>query len=310
MSVSPSLWLKKTSTELGFFQCGIARATRLEEDAARLEAWLHKGFHGEMQYMERYFDQRCDPRLLVDGAKSVITLLFNYYPEKKQDERLPKISCYAYGTDYHEVIRKKLKELLFRMQEQWGNIQGRGFVDSAPVLERSWALRSGLGWIGKNGNLITRQQGSFFFIATLIVDLELDYDPPFSGDYCGTCTRCIDACPTQAILLHREIDGSRCISYFTIELKNQIPEQSNPWNDWIFGCDSCMDVCPWNRFSKPHQEPAFEPLQEIMQFSVSDWMSLGEESFRHIFKHSPLKRSGYQGILRNLRFVKKDETNR
>lgn len=298
-------YIKQLSTQLGFNYCGIARAERLSDDAKRLEQWLAKGFHGSMQYMERHFDLRTDPRLLVPGARSVITLLMNYFPAQEQAAQAPKISKYAWGKDYHEVIRKKLNELLSCIQTDIGAVNGRGFVDSAPVLERSWAKRSGLGWIGKNGNLITKKNGSFFFIATIVCDLDLEPDPPLVTDHCGSCTRCVDACPTEAILPNREIDGSKCISYYTIELKDAfIPAAAQEkFEGWMFGCDVCQDVCPWNRFSKPTTEPGFEPLHEILQFSLSDWQALTEENFRKIFKDSPLKRAGFKGILRNLNAV-------
>lgn len=297
--------VKKTAFEAGFDFCGIAEAVFLEEDARRLEAWLNKGYHGQMQYMANHFDLRTNPKLLVPGAKSVITLLKNYYPSQQQAPYVPKISKYAYGQDYHTVIRKQLNQMLEILRQQAGNIEGRGFVDSAPVLERSWALRSGLGWIGKNGNLITRQAGSFFFIATLITDLPLQPDPPFVKDYCGTCTRCIDACPTEAILPDKTIDGSRCISYFTIELKEAlIPhDMQGRFDNWMFGCDTCQDVCPWNRFSQPHNEPAFAASEAILHFSEAEWAGLTEEMFNNLFKHSPLKRAKWKGIQRNLKFL-------
>lgn len=303
--MNPTMFIKQLAATLGFDYCGIARATQLDEDARRLESWLNKGMHGGMQYMENHFDKRIDPRKLVDGAKSVITLLFNYFPEQQQREDAPKVSKYAYGQDYHEVIRARLKTMLAAMQEQFGAVQGRGFVDSAPVLERAWAARSGLGWIGKNGNLIHKQAGSFFFIATLITDLELEYDGPVA-DFCGTCTRCLDACPTAAIVAPGVIDGSRCISYFTIELKELlIPDtMKGQFDNWFFGCDTCQDVCPWNRFSKANTEQAFTPLPQILNFSTSDWEEMTEESFKEIFRHSPLKRSKFAGIRRNLSFWK------
>ncbi len=251
-------FIKRIAAETGFDYCGIARAEPLDEDARRLERWLNKGMHGSMGYMENHFDMRVDPGKLVPGAKSVITLLLNYLPDREQAHPIPKISKYAYGNDYHEVIKSKLKCLLQSIKDNIGEVNGRGFVDSAPVLERSWAVKSGLGWIGKNGNLLTRKAGSFFFIATLIVDLELEYDDPFAKDYCGTCRKCIDACPTAAIGEDKVVDGSKCISYFTIELKDSlIPvEMKGKFDDWMFGCDTCQDVCPWNRFSKPGMEPA------------------------------------------------------
>ena len=257
--------------------------------------------------MEKHFDLRIDPTRLVPGARSVITLLLNYYPAQTQLPQAPKIAKYAYGEDYHEIIRTKLQELLRLTSARVGAVNGRGFVDSAPVLERSWALRSGLGWLGKNGNLINKGSGSFFFIATLITDLELDYDNPFAKDYCGSCTRCIDSCPTDAILPGKEIDAGKCISYFTIELKDQLIPDSmkGRFEDWMFGCDVCQDVCPWNRFSRPNHEPGFVPVQEILQFSLRDWNELTEESFKNIFRHSPLKRAKYAGIKRNLAFIQK-----
>lgn len=258
-----------------------------------------------MQYMQNHFDLRVDPAKLVPGAKSVITLLLNYYPLHSQPENAPKIAKYAYGNDYHKVIRDKLKLLLQQIKENIGEVNGRGFVDSAPVLERSWAVNSGLGWIGKNGNLLTKQNGSFFFIATLIVDLELEYDDAFAKDYCGSCTKCIDACPTEAILPDKVVDGSKCISYFTIELKEALlpGEMKGKFDNWMFGCDTCQDVCPWNRFSKPTNEIKFTPLPEVLNFSTSDWEALTEESFKKIFQQSPLKRSKYNGIKRNLKFI-------
>lgn len=291
---------------MGFSYCGIARAEALTDDARRLEAWLKQDMHGSMQYMENHFDLRVDPRKLVPGAKSVITLLQNYFPEQQQKENTPHIAKYAFGKDYHEVIRAKLKNLLLLLNEQIGEIQGRGFVDSAPVLERTWALRSGVGWIGKNGNLITKQNGSFYFIATLIVDIELAYDDPFAKDFCGSCRKCIDSCPTDAILNNKVIDGSKCISYFTIELKEAlIPnEMKGKFDNWLFGCDVCQDVCPWNRFSKPHHETAFTPIPEILNLSTKEWEALTEETFNTVFKHSPLKRAKFKGIQRNLSFIK------
>lgn len=298
--------VKKTAAMLGFDYCGIARAMPLDDDARRLERWLQKGMQGSMHYMENYFDLRIDPARLVPGAKSVITLMQNYFPGKQQSTAAPKISKYAYGKDYHEVIREKLQQLLKQLKTTIGDIQGRGFVDSAPVLERTWAQRSGLGWIGKNGNLLTKQSGSFYFIATLITDLELEYDDPFAKDYCGTCTRCIDACPTEAILPGKVVDGSKCISYFTIELKEMlIPgEMKGKFDNWLFGCDVCQDVCPWNRFSKPNSETAFTPLAEILNLNTREWEQMTEERFRKIFKDSPLKRAKFNGIQRNLKFIK------
>jgi len=262
--------------------------------------------HGTMQYMENHFDLRIDPAKLVPGAKSVITFLLNYFPEQGQVEDAPKIARYAYGTDYHEVIRGKLTSLLAQIKTLIGEVNGRGFVDSAPVLERSWAQRTGLGWVGKNGNLINKKSGSFFFIATLIVDLELEYDDPYAKDYCGSCTRCIDHCPTGAILPGKVVDGSKCISYFTIELKNALipDEMKGKFDNWMFGCDVCQEVCPWNRFSSPHSTASFSPIPEVLNFTTNDWEALTEEQFKKVFKNSPLKRSKYSGIRRNLAFIK------
>jgi len=300
-------FIKQTATKLGFDYCGIARAQMLDEDARRLEKWLNNGYHAGMHYMENHFDLRVDPTKLVPGAQSVITLLLNYYPEQQQTESVPKIAKYAYGKDYHELIREKLHAMIQLIKLNIGEINGRGFVDSAPVLERSWASRSGLGWIGKNGNLINKQSGSFFFIATLITDLALACDAPMVKDYCGTCTKCIDACPTNAIESNKVVDGSKCISYFTIELKDQlIPEKmKGQWSDWLFGCDVCQDVCPWNRFSTPTAEQGFSPIHEILNFSLKDWEEMTEDAFKTIFRNSPLRRSKYTGIQRNLRFISK-----
>lgn len=294
--------VKNMARNLGFEFCGIAAAKPLDEDARRLEDWLNKGFHGKMSYMERHFDLRVNPKKLVPGAKSVITLLLNYYPAQQQQPETPRIAKYAFGKDYHEVIREKLNVFLANLKQELGDIEGRGFVDSAPVLERSWAQQSGLGWIGRNGNLITKEAGSFYFIATLITDLELIPDDPFAKDYCGSCRRCIDACPTDAILEDKVIDGSRCISYFTIELKDALipePFKSN-LEGWAFGCDTCQDVCPWNRFSKPHTQEAFQPIPEILNLSRNEWMEMTEENFKRIFKESPLKRTKWKGMMRNL----------
>ena len=298
-------WIKQIASDCGFDYCGIAKAERLEDDARRLEKWLSKGLHGSMQYMEKYFDLRIDPAQLVPGAKSVITLMKNYFPAEHQNADTPKIAKYAYGNDYHEVIKEKLNLFLERAKEKIGNIQGRGFVDSAPVLERTWALRSGMGWIGKNGMIINKNAGSFFFIATLIIDVELLYDAPYVKDFCGTCTKCIDACPTDAILPNKVLDGSKCISYFTIELKDMLlpEEMKGKFDNWMFGCDVCQDVCPWNRFSKPHNEEAFRPIPEILDLNTREWAEMTEDSFRKIFKNSPLKRTKFKGIQRNLKFI-------
>lgn len=297
--------VKEAARQLGFSYCGIARAEQLDEDARRLEAWLRQGMHGSMRYMENHFDLRIDPRKLVPGAKSVITLLQNYYPEQKQETGIPKIAKYAYGQDYHDVIRAKLHSFLAQINGSIGEIQGRGFVDSAPVLERTWAVKSGAGWIGKNGNLINKQTGSFYFIATLIVDIALQYDDPLAKDFCGSCRKCIEACPTEAIGNNKVIDGSKCISYFTIELKDAlIPEQmKGKFDNWLFGCDVCQDICPWNRFSKAHSEPAFTPIPEILNLGTREWEALSEDAFARIFKGSPIKRAKYKGIKRNLSFI-------
>lgn len=297
--------IKQEAQRLGFDTCGIAKAMQLDDDARKLERWLNKGYHGGMQYMENYFDLRIDPRKLVPGAKSVITLLLNYYPSQQQNEEAPKVAKYAWGTDYHYVIKDKLNQLMAYINEHIGEVAGRGFVDSAPVLERSWAVNSGLGWVGKNGNLLTRN-GSFFFIATLITDLDLVADAPYATDYCGSCTRCIDACPTDAIVSPTEVDGSKCISYFTIELKDALipAEYHEKMGDWMFGCDICQDVCPWNRFAKAGNEPAFSPIPEILNLSLNEWEEMSEETFRKAFKNSPLKRSKFQGIQRNIKAIK------
>jgi epoxyqueuosine reductase len=298
-------FIKQTALQLGFEYCGIARAQRLDDDARRLENWLAKNMHGSMKYMENYFDLRTNPSLLVPGARSVITLLMNYFPSQEQQEGTPGISKYAFGKDYHEVIRAKMKTFLGLMRDEIGEINGRGFVDSAPVLERSWAQRSGLGWIGKNSMLISKQSGSFFFIATLITDLELDYDDPFAKDYCGSCTRCIDACPTDAILPGKVVDGSKCISYFTIELKDMlIPDsEKGKFDNWAFGCDVCQDVCPWNRFSKPTSEVEFTPIPELLNLSTREWEAMTEETFKKLFKESPISRTKWKGMQRNIKFI-------
>ena len=300
-----SLLIRQKAMQLGFMQCGISRAAFLEEEAKPLERWLSKGMHGEMSYMENYFDKRLDPRLLVDGAKSVISLLLNYYPDTKQlHDDAPKISRYAYGKDYHFVIKEKLAALHDYIREEIGNVNGRAFVDSAPVLDRAWAKKSGLGWIGKNANLIHPKAGSYFFIAELIVDIELDYDISIQN-YCGTCNRCVEACPTGAIIQPYVVDGSRCISYFTIELKDAIPvEQKGKFENWVFGCDICQEVCPWNRFAKPHQTTDFNPPTELMEMSGQEWHEITEGVLRKYFKNSAVKRTGYKGLKRNLEFIK------
>lgn len=297
--------IKQKAQELGFFYCGISKAEFLEEEALRLEAWLNQQRHGKMSYMENHFDKRLDPRLLVDGAKSVISLLLNYYTEEKQsDLSAPKISKYAYGEDYHDVIKEKLRQLMQFIETEIGEVSGRVFVDSAPVMDKAWAKKSGLGWIGKNSNLIHPKSGSFFFIAELIIDLELEADGPIK-DYCGTCTKCIDACPTDAIVEPYVVDGSKCISYLTIELKDALlpTEFKGKMDDWAFGCDVCQDVCPWNRFSLMHNEPRFKPSQNLLQLSKSDWHDLSEDVFNELFKLSAVKRTKFQGLKRNIDFT-------
>ncbi|RXR34046.1 tRNA epoxyqueuosine(34) reductase QueG [Flavobacterium piscinae] len=296
--------IKSEAKRLGFLSCGISKAGFLEEEAPRLEKWLNNNMNGHMRYMENHFDKRLNPTLLVDGAKSVISILLNYYPSKFQNEESYKISKYAYGQDYHFVIKEKLKELLHFIQTEIGEVSGRAFVDSAPVLDKAWAAKSGLGWIGKNTNLITQKVGSFYFIAELIVDLELDYDNP-TTDHCGSCTACIDACPTEAIVAPYVVDGSKCISYFTIELKENIPtEMKGKFDDWMFGCDVCQDVCPWNRFSKPHNEPLFQANHELLSFTKKDWEEITEDVFKNVFKNSAVKRTKLEGLRRNVEFLK------
>ena len=299
-----SNFIKAESKRLGFLSCGISKATFLEEEAPRLESWLNNNQHGEMKYMENHFDKRLNPTLLVDDAKSVISLLLNYYPSETQNADSYKISKYAYGQDYHFVIKEKLKELLYTIQTEIGEVSGRAFVDSAPVLDKVWAAKSGLGWIGKNSNLLTQQIGSFYFIAELVVDLDLDYDHA-TTDHCGTCTACIDSCPTEAIVAPYVVDGSKCISYFTIELKESIPlEMKGKMDDWIFGCDVCQDVCPWNRFSKSHDEPLFNPNPELLSMTKKDWDEITEDTFKTVFKNSAVKRTKIKGLQRNIRFLK------
>ncbi|WP_428230136.1 tRNA epoxyqueuosine(34) reductase QueG [Flavobacterium sp.] len=298
-----SKFIKSEAKRLGFLSCGISKAGFLEEEAPRLEKWLNNNHHGQMAYMENHFDKRLDPTLLVDDAKSVVSLLLNYYPEETQTQESFKISKYAYGQDYHFVIKEKLKEFLHSIQENIGDVSGRAFVDSAPVLDRAWAAKSGLGWIGKSGNLLTQKVGSFYFIAELILDLDLEYDHA-TTDHCGSCTACIDACPTQAIVAPHVVDGSKCISYYTIELKENIPyEMKGKFDEWMFGCDTCQDVCPWNRFSKPHSEPLFNPNPDLLSFSKKDWIEITEETFRAVFKNSPIKRTKFDGLKRNVQFL-------
>lgn len=296
--------IKTEAKRLGFLSCGISKAQFLEEEAPRLEKWLNQNMHGTMQYMENHFDKRLDPTKLVENSKSVISLLLNYYPQEEQNLNSFKLSKYAYGTDYHFVIKDKLKQLLQFIQEEIGDVHGRAFVDSAPVLDKAWAAKSGLGWIGKHSNLLTQQVGSFYFIAELIIDLELEYDLP-TTNHCGTCTTCIDACPTQAIVEPYVVDGSKCISYFTIELKENIPTAyKGQFEDWMFGCDICQDVCPWNRFSKSHDEPLFNPHPELLSMTKKDWSDMTQEVFSQIFKNSAVKRTKFSGLIRNIEFLK------
>ena len=297
--------IKTEAKRLGFLSCGVSKAEFLEEEAPRLEKWLNQNMNGQMQYMENHFDKRLDPTKLVEGSKSVISLLLNYFPSEEQNPESYKISKYAYGMDYHFVIKDKLKSLLHFIQEEIGDVHGRAFVDSAPVLDKAWAAKSGLGWIGKNSNLLTQQVGSFYFIAELIVDLELEYDTPVT-DHCGTCTACIDACPTEAIVQPYVVDGSKCISYLTIELKNEIPSEfDGKLDEWMFGCDVCQDVCPWNRFSKAHSEPLFDPDPDLLSFTKKDWEEITEDVFKKIFKKSAVKRTKLSGLQRNVNFLKK-----
>lgn len=308
MNLKPkySQFIKSEAQRLGFLSCGISKVEFLEEEAPRLEKWLSENRNGKMQYMENHFDKRLNPALLVEGAKSVVSLLLNYYPEQTQRQDSFKISKYAYGQDYHHVIKEKLKELLHSIQENIGEVGGRVFVDSAPVLDKAWAQKSGLGWIGKNTNLISKKVGSFFFVAELILDIELEYDNPTMTDHCGSCTRCIDACPTQAIISPYVVDGSRCISYYTIELKENIPQEvKGKFDDWVFGCDVCQDVCPWNRFSVPHSESVLNPKEEILSFSKQDWIDITEETFSKVFQKSAVKRTKFEGFKRNIEFVAK-----
>ncbi len=305
---NPNKWsklIKAEANRLGFMSCGISKAGFLEEEAPRLENWLKKNSHGEMSYMEKHFDKRLDPTLLVDDAKSVVSLLLNYFPSDTQkDTDAPKISKYAYGQDYHHVIKTKLKTLHNYITETIGEVSGRAFVDSAPVLDKAWAAKSGLGWVGKNANLIQKQSGSFFFIAELIIDLELEYDG-ITTDHCGSCTACIDACPTQAITNPYIVDGSKCISYFTIELKDNLPTtMQGKFDNWMFGCDVCQDVCPWNRFSKPHNEPLFNPNPDLLSMTKRDWEEITQEVFSKVFQKSAVKRTKFTGLTRNINFLK------
>ena len=296
--------IKNEALRLGFMSCGISKAGFLEEEASGLEEWLKRGYHGEMKWMENHFDKRLDPTKLVPGAKSVISVLLNYYPEEQQkDMESPKIAKYAYGEDYHFVIKRKLKELIHFIQDEIGEVSGRAFVDSAPVMDRSWAEKSGLGWKGKHTLLLTKGAGSFYFIGELILDLDLDYDHPVSG-YCGSCTKCIDACPTDAILGANLMDATKCISYLTIELKDEIDSSfKGQMENWAFGCDICQDVCPWNRFAKPHREHAFEPDESVLDMKNKEWQEITEEVFRKVFKKTPVKRAGYDKFKQTLKFL-------
>lgn len=296
--------IKSEAKALGFLSCGIAQAGFLEDEAPKLEQWLNQERHGNMGYMANHFDKRLDPTKLVPGAKSVVSLLLNYHTDNKQkDANAPKISSYAFGEDYHLVIKDKLKHLLKRLKDQIGEIDGRVFVDSAPVMDKAWAAKAGLGWVGKNTNLISKQVGSFFFIAEMIIDLELEYDLPVT-DHCGSCTACIDACPTQALTAPYEIDGSKCISYATIELKEAIPSEfKGKMEGWAFGCDICQTVCPWNRFAKPHNEPAFQPQEDLLTLTAQQWKEMTDETFRRVFKNSAVKRAKYSGLVRNIKFL-------
>lgn len=299
-----SIQIKQWATELGFSHCGIAKAEFLEAEAPKLEEWLKRQYQGEMNYMENHFDMRLDPRILVPDAKSVISLTYNYYTDQKKSEDAPKISKYAYGEDYHHVVKDKLKILLQHMQQTIGEINGRCFVDSAPVMERAWASKAGIGWIGKHSLLINKTQGSFFFLAEIIVDAELEYDNPFATDHCGTCTACMDACPTGAIVENKVVDGSKCISYFTIELKDAIPTSyKDKFDDWMFGCDICQDVCPWNRFSKQHNEPKFTPNPKLLAMNRREWQEITEDVFNELFQKSAVKRTKYEGLKRNISFL-------
>lgn len=297
--------IKEHAKRLGFLSCGISNAKFLEDEAPRLEQWLSQGYHGSMAYMDRNFDKRLDPTKLVPGAKSVVSLLYNYFPKESQsDASAPKISKYAYGKDYHFVIKDKLYEMMHLLQEEIGEIHGRVFVDSAPVMEKAWAAKAGLGWIGKHTNLISKQAGSFYFIAELIIDLPLEQDPPVT-DHCGSCTACIDTCPTQAIVAPYQVDGSKCISYFTIELKEAIPQEfKGQFDNWAFGCDVCQDVCPWNRFSTPNQESEFEPSPELLRMSKDDWHEITEAVFDRLFEESAVQRTQFSGFKRNLDFLR------
>jgi epoxyqueuosine reductase len=298
--------IKEEALRLGFLDCGISKADFLADEAPRLENWLNQNYHGEMKYMENHFDKRLDPRLLVEDAKSIISLSLNYFTDQNQtDSSAPKISKYAYGQDYHFVIKDKLKALMHFIEENIGAVTGRAFVDSAPVLDKAWAKKSGLGWVGKNANIISKNNGSFFFLAELIIDLELEYDSEFKTDHCGTCTRCLDACPTDAIVAPQIVDGSKCISYLTIELKNEIPNEfKGKMDNWMFGCDICQDVCPWNRFSKVHNETAFLPNNLLLDLKKEELTEITDEVFKQVFGKSAVKRTKFAGLKRNIDFLK------
>jgi len=298
--------IRDESKRLGFSYCGLAKAEFLEEEAPELEKWLKEGKHGKMEYMERNFDKRLDPTKLVPGAKTVVSLMFNYFPDDEEQNEASsyKVSKYAYGRDYHKVVKKKLKQLLDFIHEHIGDVEGRGFVDSAPMMDKAWAKKAGVGWLGKHTNILNKQQGSYFFLAELVIDLELEYDAPMK-DFCGSCTRCIDACPTNAIAEPYKVDANKCISYLTIELKEEMPDQyKDQLNGWIFGCDICQDVCPWNKFSKKHQEPDFEPREPIKSFEDEDWEEITEEIFEKHFKGTALKRAKFEGLKNNIKAVK------
>lgn len=301
--------VKQLAQAAGFSFCGISKAEHLDDEARKLEEWLNRGYHGKMGYMENHFEKRVDPRLLVPGAKSVVSLLFNYHnPDTPKAEDIPRISQYAFGEDYHHVLKRKMHGLMDALREAFGEIEGRVFVDSAPVLDKAWAVRSGLGWMGKHANVLNRQGGSYFFIAEIISDLELEADGPVK-DHCGTCTACLDACPTDAIVEPYLVDGSKCISYFTIELRDAVipDEVKGKFENWAFGCDICQEVCPWNRFASRHAEPAFNAHPKLLELDGEEWKELSEEVFRELFRKSAVKRAGYEGLKRNLRFLNQSD---
>lgn len=296
--------IKQTAQKLGFDFCGLSKAEFLIQEAPRLEKFLKLNYHGEMHYLENYFDKRLDPRLLHPGTKTVVSLMLNYYPKQQQIDHTYKVAKYAYGDDYHDVIKKKCHDLIDQIQKQLGQVNARCFVDSAPVLERVWAEKSGLGWVGKNGLIINPKQGSFFFLAEILIDIDCEYDGPIK-DYCGTCNKCVDACPTDAILPNKTLNAQKCISYLTIELKNEIPKEfKNKTEDWIFGCDICQDVCPWNRFSKTNSNQELQPVSEVLVYNKSDWEALEQEEFQRLFKKSAIKRTKFAGLKRNINFNK------